>query len=412
MNSKPHSIVSIVKANDYNYPDVVKAVENSLELIGGVDRIIKRGDNVFVKINHLSPSSAPERGIITHPIFVKAVVEVLKTTGANITVGDDIGVEPVGQSDGKGIDGFEISGILQVCQESGVTLCNLRNRGFVETACDGALLERVYVAKTVLEADVIVNLPKLKTHTFAAYTGGIKNMFGTIPKGQRLRYHDKYNHIDDFNQMLVDVFSTVKPDLTIIDGITAMEGMGPAAGKLRNLGVILASRDTVALDAVAMKIIGLRPQSRSITKLADERGLGNGNLENIDIVGENISDVAVTDFKLPDTQPIVGIFMRKAPKFLTEFVNNLSIVKPRVLRRLCTGCSECEKTCPVNAITIINDKANVNQRICIMCYCCHEACRYDAILVRQPAHKRLIRDSLIKMAKTASAILKKLPRKS
>jgi len=411
-NPIPNSLVSIVKANDYKYPGVVKALEKSLELIGGGDKIIGRDDNVFVKINHLPPPSTPEMGIVTHPVFVKAVVDILKTTGANITVGDDIGIEPVGQSDQAGIDGFSVSGIRQVCQESGVTICNLRERGFIETACDGVLLDRVYVAKAILEADVIVNLPKLKTHAFTTYTGGIKNMFGAIPKGQRLRYHDKYHYIDDFNQMLVDVFSAVKPDLTIIDGITAMEGTGPSSGKLRNLGLILASRDTVALDAVVIKITGLKTRTKPITELASERGLGNHKLENIEIVGENISDVALTDFRMPDTEPAVGIFMRRAPKFLVEFVNNLSIVKPKVLRRLCVGCSECRNTCPVNAITIIEDKAHIDQRICIMCYCCYEACRYEAIQVKQPAYKRLIRNSLVTLKKIAGKILRKLPGKA
>jgi uncharacterized protein (DUF362 family)/NAD-dependent dihydropyrimidine dehydrogenase PreA subunit len=412
MNIKQNSIVSIVKAKDYNYTDVYKAIENGLKLIGGLEKIVKRSDNVFVKINHLPPPSPPERGIVTHPVFVKAVVDILKTTGANISVGDDIDTELAGQNDLEATDGFSISGIRQVCHESGVTLCNLRESGFVETACNGVMLDKVYVARTALEADVIVNLPKLKTHALAIYTGGIKNMFGAIPKGQRLRYHDKYRQIDDFNQVLIDVFSAMKPGLTIIDGIIAMEGMGPAAGGLKNLGIILASQDTVALDAVAMKITGLEPQSNLITNLADERGLGISNLENIDIVGESLSDVTVTDFKYPDTQQISRIFMRRAPKFLTTFLNNLSVVKPRVISKLCIGCLECKKTCPANAISIVHEKAFINHRVCIMCYCCHEACRSDAIIVKQVVYKRIIRYLVKTFASTAGRVIKKLLRKS
>jgi formate hydrogenlyase subunit 6/NADH:ubiquinone oxidoreductase subunit I len=237
-------------------------------------------------------------------------------------------------------------------------------------------------------------------------------MFGAIPKGQRLRYHNKYRQLDDFNQMLIDVFSTMRPGLTIIDGIVAMEGMGPAAGSLKNLGIILASQDTVALDTVVMKITGLEPQSNLITNLADKRGLGISNLANIDIVGESLSDVAVTDFKYPDTQQIARIFMRRAPKFMTTFVNNLSVVKPRVINKLCIGCLECKKTCPANAISIVNDKASINHQVCIMCYCCHEACRSNAILVKQVVYKRIMR-YLIKTSEIiAGKVIKKILRKS
>lgn len=411
-NPVPNSLVSIGKANDYQYVDVYKAVEKCLELIGGLDKIVKRGDNVFVKINHLAPSSPPERGIVTHPVFVKAVVENLKTTGANITVGDDIGTEPVGFSDPEGIDGFQISGIRQVCEESGVILSNIKDAGFIETTCDGRILSQVYISKTVLDADVIVNLPKLKTHALTVYTGGIKNMFGAIPKGQRVRYHEQYNVVDSFNQLLVDVFSAAKPHLTIMDGIIAMEGMGPANGKLRKLGVILASQDTVALDAVATKIIGWEPMSVPTTMYAHERGLGVGNLQNIEIVGESISDVAPTSFELPVTYRTatmynMSIFMSKLPTFITNFINNLHVIKPRIIRRICVGCFECRKTCAANAISIVDDKALINQRVCIACYCCHEVCRYDAIMIKQALHKRFILYSITKLTEFISRIIRK-----
>ncbi len=381
------SIVSIVKADDYSYEKVYAAIEQCLELIGGLDKIVRRGDNVFIKINHLPPSSPPEKGIVTHPIFVKAVVEILKTIGAHITVGDDIGSEPVGHRDPEGIDGFQVSGIRQVCQESKVKLVNLREAGFVETSCQGFLLDKVYVSKVALDADVIVNLPKLKTHSLTVYTGGIKNMFGTIPKGKRLQYHYNYRR-NDFHRMLVDVFSAVRPHLTIMDSIIAMEGDGPSLGSLRKLGIILASRDTVALDAVATKIIGLDPLSFLTTRYAYERGLGAINLQDIEVVGEDIENVAVTDFKFPVTQP--GVIRSKAPAFFSAFVKTQSVIKPKIIKRLCIGCMECKKTCPANAILIIDTKASVNKGKCISCYCCHEACRYNAIVLRRPLLKRLM----------------------
>jgi uncharacterized protein (DUF362 family)/Pyruvate/2-oxoacid:ferredoxin oxidoreductase delta subunit len=380
--------VSIVRADDYDYGEVFSAVEKCLELIGGLNKIVKPGENVFVKINHLPPSSPPERGIITHPVFLKAVVENLKTARAHITVGDDIGKEPIGHRDPEGIDGFQISGIRQVCEESGVKLVNLREAGFVETDCRGFLLDKVYVSKVALEADKIINLPKLKTHSLTVYTGGIKNMYGTIPKGKRLQYHYNYRKHEDFHRMLVDVFSAIKPHLTIMDGIIAMEGDGPSLGDLRKLGIVLASQDTVALEAVALNIIGLDPKAFFMTKYAHEKGLGDNDIKRINVVGEAIDNVRVPNFRLPVTR--TGVSRSKAPAFISRIIESQSVIKPRIIKSLCTGCLECKKTCPANAIIVINTKAKVNKSLCISCYCCHEACRYDAIILKRPLLRRLI----------------------
>jgi len=365
--------VSIVKANDYDYSKIYAVVEKCVELIGGLKTIVKPGDRVFVKINHLSPPSPPERGIVTHPIFVEAVLDLLKGVSANITVGDDI--------DSETIDGFQVSGIHQMCQKAGVRLINLREAGFVETKCNGLLLDKVYLSKIVLDADIIINLPKLKTHSLTVFTGGIKNMYGTIPKGHRTRFHYEYVRSTDFSQMLTDVFSAITPQLTIMDGIIAMEGEGPSSGDLKRLGIILTSQDTVALDAVATKIIGLDPMSVCTTRYSYERGLGVGDLQNIEVVGERIEDVAVLDFRLPASYS--RVLVGNAPTFLSKFLLSQMSVSPRVIERMCTGCFECDKICPTGAISIVGEKVRINQGICIHCMCCHEVCRSNAILPKR-----------------------------
>ena len=291
-NSK-RSIVSVVKANNYDLAELIPAVRKSLDLIGGLNAIVKPGDKVFVKINHLSPPSPAERGIVTHPIFVEAVITLLKEAGAEITVGDDI-------EEGDE-DGFIISGFRQMCDRQGVKLVNLREIGFVEKPCNGKILKNLYVSKIVLEADVIINLPKFKTHSLTTFTGGIKNLYGVIPAGLRRRFHGDYLRSEDFGQMLVDIYSMLKPQLTIMDGVMAMEGEGPGSGKMRNLGLILASKDAVALDAVASGIIGLKPEDVLTTRYAGERGLGVSDLKKIGVAGEKFDSLVVPDFKLPAT---------------------------------------------------------------------------------------------------------------
>ena len=365
--------VAIVKAHDYDCAQIYAGVDKGIELIGGLEKIVKPRSSVFVKINHLSPASPAERGIVTHPVFVEAVLQLLKKFDANITVGDDI--------DSDTGDGFEVSGFHQMCQRAGVRLTNLRDAGFAETECNGHLLKKVYLSRTALDADVIINLPKLKTHSLTVFTGGVKNMYGTIPTGLRTGFHGEYMRSEDFSQMLTDIFSAIRPQLTIMDGIIAMQGEGPASGSLRRLGVILISQDAVAVDAIATKIMGLNPLDICTTRYCDERGLGSGNLQNIEVVGERIEDVTVLDFRPPASA--TNLFLRRVPGFLSRFLLGQLSVKPQLIEHQCTGCFECEKTCPVAAISISGETVKINHNICIRCMCCHEVCRFNAIMPKR-----------------------------
>ena len=372
--------VSIVKVDDYDRSNIHAGVRRGIELLGGLKTVVKPGDRVFVKVNHLSPSSPPERGIVTHPVFVGAVLELLKEVCTDITVGDDI--------DSEATDGFQVSGIRQMCQEAGVRLINLREAGFVETKCNGIMLGRIYLSKIVLDADVIINLPKLKTHSLTIFTGGIKNMYGAIPHGHRTRFHYEYTRSEDFGQMLTDVFSAIPPQLTIMDGVMAMEGEGPSSGNPRRLGIIIASKDTVALDAVATKIIGLDPASICTTRYSRDRGLGVGNLQDIEVVGEKIEDVAAPDFKLPASYS--RLIVRNLPSFLSKFLLSQMSIKTRLVEKLCTGCFECEEICPAAAISKVGEKVRINRDICIQCMCCHEVCRFNAIMLKRSVAGNII----------------------
>ena len=119
-----------------------------------------------------------------------------------------------------------------------------------------------------------------------AFTGAIKNMYGIIPYGFRCSFHREYPKSEDFGRMLVDIFSCAPPRLNIMDAVYAMEGEGPSAGSPKNIGLILASSDAVAMDAVAAKIIGLNPMQIHTTKNAAERGLGTARIEEMEILGE------------------------------------------------------------------------------------------------------------------------------
>ncbi len=369
------STVAIVRTPEYDCNQIYEALKNGVRLIGGLEGLIKPGSRVFVKINHLPPASPAERGIVTHPVFTEAVVRLLKETGASVTIGDDIDTETQ--------DGFEVSGYRQMAERAGVKLLNLKEAGFVKTAANGQRLAEVYLSKAVLEADVIVNLPKLKTHSLTVFTGGIKNMYGIIPNGLRKRLHGEHMKREDFSQAVVDIFALARPQLTIMDAIIAMEGEGPASGRLRKLGIILYSRDAVALDTVATRIIGLEPGDVLTTRYAAERGLGTGDLKDIAIFGERLEDVTAPGFRLP--RGAANALAGRIPRALSRGMTDRLTVKPGVDIRRCTGCQACQDACPAGAIEVSNGKAHLDSAKCIRCMCCHEVCRYEAIALRGQA---------------------------
>ncbi len=373
--------VSIVKCTDYNSENIHKALVESLSHLGALEDLIPPRSRVFVKINHLSPPSTPDKAIITHPAFTGEILRLLKQLDVDITVGDDIY--------SKEEDGFLISGYRQTCEELGVRLVNLKEAGFREVPCKGEILRKVFISPLVLEADFILNLPKLKTHSFTAFTGAVKNMFGIIPLGFRHRYHRDFIRNDVFSRMLVDIFSCAPPHLTIMDGIVAMEGEGPSAGTAKNVGVILSSKDAVAVDAVALKITASNPMNIYTTQNVHERRLGIGRIEEIEIAGEDIHDVETKDFK--HSVIAIGLFKKKIPSFLYASIQNQLTLIPEVYTKNCTVCLECVNICPVGAAKSEESLVRIDKSQCIHCMCCHEVCRFAAIKLNQRPVGKVIR---------------------
>ncbi|MBN2408469.1 MAG: DUF362 domain-containing protein [Candidatus Aminicenantes bacterium] len=389
---RPIPRVAVVRCPLYEAGPLAQAVRRSLDLLGGLDSLLAPGMNVFVKINHLSPQASPERAICTHPLFAREVLRLLLDRGIFPTVGDDVNFGPG--------DEFLTTGFRSVCKGLGVPLVNLRERGFVKVSLDGTILKSVFIARPVLEADAVINLPKLKTHSFTAFTGAVKNMYGIIPSGLRLEYHRRFPRNDVFSQMLVDVFSAAPPSLNIMDAVVAMEGEGPSSGIPRRLGLVIAGRDGVAVDAAASRIVGTDPFQVFTTSFAAARGIGVGDLERIDIRGERIRSVEARDFR--PSAIATGIFRRRLPSFLYATVSGQLVLTPEIVPQKCQACLECIRICPARTIREVKGKAWIDKSECIHCLCCHEVCIHRSIRLRQRPVGRLVRgaERLFKKAKT------------
>jgi ferredoxin len=173
-----------------------------------------------------------------------------------------------------------------------------------------------------------------------------------------------------------------------MDGIVAMEGEGPAAGGLRRLGVVLASRDAVSLDAIVARMVGMNPMDIYTTRYCDERGVGVGRLDNIEVVGEKLESVAVLDFRAPASA--TSLVMQRVPGFLPRLITRQFSIRPRVIKGQCTGCGECQKICPTGAIAVTGKEARINTDLCIKCMCCNEVCRFNAIVPTRSTVGRLV----------------------
>lgn len=381
---KRRSEVALVRCPSYEGEVVAKAVRRSLDLMGGLAECLSPSTKVFVKINHLSPNAPPDRAICTHPGFVREILRVLLEGHVRVTVGDDVNFGPG--------DEFLATGFRQVCVELGVPLVNLRKVGFSEISLKGAELKSVFIAKPVLEADLVLNLPKLKTHSFTVFTGAVKNMYGVIPCGFRLDGHRRFLRSDQFSRMLVDVFSAVPRQLTIMDAIIGMEGEGPSSGVPKTMGLIISGKDGVAVDAVASRIAGYSPLHIFTTSEAQARGLGVGDLRSIKVVGEKVEDVECRDFR--PSLAAAGLFRHWLPSFLYAYVSGQLVLTPEVLPAKCTACLDCIDICPAKTISLVSDKAWVDENRCIHCLCCHEVCLHRSIRLKQRPLGKLFRGGI------------------
>ncbi|MFP4049681.1 MAG: DUF362 domain-containing protein [Desulfovermiculus sp.] len=336
-----------------------------------IDRILEAfprdwsGQSVLVKPNILAPH-APDKGVTTHPDLVRAVVKALLDRGARVMVGDNPGISAYGRSGRSAA----VSGIEEAALGCYVPL----GQHPVPCPVSSKYFDHVTVSRQVLEADVLINIPKLKTHTLTVLTAGIKNTFGYVVGGDKMRIHAACPRPRQFAKALVDIYSIRPPDLTILDAVVGMQGNGPANGSPVVLGKIMASSNAVSLDAAAVSFLGQKPTSVPHIREAGKRGLGEIDPDRMQIQGE-LEPVA--GFRFPQTflPGLSGLVLNRC---LSRWINCL----PEVVSSRCVQCGLCVAHCPVGAMHMTRTGPAVRSETCIHCYCCQELCPEDAILLK------------------------------
>ncbi len=379
--------VAFVKESSYSTEAVEQAVEYLFSFISCTKKINSES-KILLKPNLLA-KHVPERAVTTHPEVLRAVIHACVKRGArreNIIVAD---------SAGGLYNPTQMKNLYQGC---GLTAIAKEEQVQLYSACEstnhkvqsGKVVTEFEILNPVLEADIIINLPKFKAHVMTGMTAACKNMFGVIPGLKKSEWHMRFPDKERFGDMIIDLLETITPDFAILDGILAMEGDGPAGGEPREIGVLMASEDMVNLDLAVAQMMGLDPMRVPYLKAAHLRGLGNEKFDSADAVGEVDAFTLIEQWKLPESYQGNGNgyidFAEYVPSIFRPVVKRLEeAVAPRPVidKKLCIGCGKCAEICSQDTIEITNKKATIIKQKCIRCFCCHEMCPVKAIEVKK-----------------------------
>jgi uncharacterized protein (DUF362 family)/ferredoxin-like protein FixX len=310
---------------------------------------------VLIKPNLLI-SRTPEQAVTTHPAIIQALAELLKDHSCAVSVGDSPGF---GSTDKV----LNISGIMDVINQLGLTISTFSDNIIKKT--NGISPYREFLFGDDPEKyDLVINVPKLKTHGMMGMTLGVKNTFGFIHAFEKPKWHLRAGQDRSlFASILIDIHRIVRPTVTILDGVIGMDGDGPSSGRPRHLGILGVGKNAFILDDCIEKLVHL-PYPAPITHLAGKHGL----LPDYEVVGSNIPKI--DDFLMPNTMDTDW----NIPDFAKRLLKNVFIKKPKIRKKMCKACGVCAKVCPAKALSLEEKGPVFDYTRCIRCYCCQEMC--------------------------------------
>lgn len=357
--------VVIAPCSAYNTKTIKKIIQKSIQKIDFVPGESK----VLLKPNLLS-AKPPEKAVTTHPSVVQAVAEIFLDSSCIVYIGDSPGYEPTGKV-------LSHSGIMDVVISHGLKVRSFNQK--VKKRFNGISPYREFtLGEDPRDYDLIINMPKLKTHTMMGMTLGVKNTFGFIPSLDKAKWHLRAGRDTMlFASLLIDIHRVVNPSLTILDGITGMDGDGPSSGRVRDFGIVGVSRDAFSLDRCIEMMAGVSAPL-PISRIAKENGL----LECADVdapippsVWIDEEMVRIDNFKPPATMGTDW----NLPQLAKRILRGILVKKPKIDSTMCKNCRVCVKVCPAGALSESQKTPVFDYKRCIRCYCCQEMCPEGAI---------------------------------
>lgn len=364
-----NTTVFTAACSDYDKNRIADAVARIFDAQGGAQAFLKQGNRVTIKPNLLM-AREPSAATTTHPALVEAVAKLFVEAGAQVTIADSPG-GPYNELAMNRV--YQSCGMEQVAQATGAVL----NRDYSSHRIQTPTGRAMDIIAPIYQADVIINLAKMKTHMLTYFTGAVKNLYGVVPGLTKAAYHSQHPGRQDFAQLLVDLCQWVQPAFSIIDGVEGMDGKGPSGGRVRQGGLLIGAVNPYAADLYAMGHCGLNPQFSPVYVLGRQRGLAPEGPEALQVQGDSIPKLAQPF--LPGMRPRHNHnFIRYMPKALRPALEQLLVPYPKFAPS-CIGCGACVRACPGKALEVIEGKARLDKAKCIKCYCCHELCPVKAI---------------------------------
>ncbi|MFN2339686.1 MAG: DUF362 domain-containing protein [Halanaerobium sp.] len=375
------TVVAVKECYSYQADELSEKLDSLLAEIGGLENFISAGDRVLLKTNLLM-GKAPEAAVTTNPEFIRALAKKIKALGAEVIIADS----PGGPFNEKLLKrAYQKSGLYQLAAEEDLEL-NYNTESKKHEYRAGKINKSFQLADYLEAADLVINLPKLKTHGLTMYTGAVKNLFGCIPGVLKAEYHLRMQSVYDFSRMLNDLAGLVAPELTIMDAVVGMEGEGPSNGRPKEFNYLLASTSPYYLDLAAVRLMGIKPEEKVPSIKA---ALTDGMLkkENLEIRGDQIKPL--NNVEIPNIEKENNLLDAKLPDFLSDILEKFLRPKPVFKKDKCVGCRTCAENCPPEAITMVDNFPEVELETCIRCFCCQELCPYDAVEIKYPLLAKL-----------------------
>ena len=368
--SAPASRVFVARCESYDLQVVQRRVGDAFAAFGGVARFVRPGMRVLVKPNLLH-AAPPEKAVTTHPAVVEAVLRLLLDAGARVTIGDSPGTI-------LGANVAEACGILDVARRLGVPFIDF-DESVELKAPSGFLFKRIEVARAVAEAEAIINLPKFKSHGQMVMTLAVKNLFGCIVGHRKAQWHMAAGRErDTFARLLVELSLLAAPAFSLVDGVMGMDGNGPSSGRVRPVNVIMAGTDPLAIDRMGARIAGLDESRFPLIRAARKIPACAARLGEIEVIGDPLESVKLADFVLPPAADVQ--WLRLKP--IREMARRAITARPQIDAARCEGCGVCVRSCPPQAMTIVDGRVTIDRSLCISCFCCQELCPQHAVGIR------------------------------